>query len=129
MIELDSRRRELLPELEALRAQQNAANDRIRAAQGDERAAEIDAMREVAASAKQLDGELQDVEQRLQAASRRCRTCPSPARADGPQDEEIARSGEPPQLDFEPRDHLDLAGEQDRHGARRRGSRAPASPT
>jgi seryl-tRNA synthetase len=125
VIELDSRRRELLPELEALRAQQNAANDRIRAAQGDERAAEIDAMREVAASAKQLDGELQDVEQRLQAVLAPLPNMPLASAADGPQDEEIARSGEPPQLDFEPRDHLDLAGERIdmERGARLSGAR------
>ena len=48
VIELDRRRRELLPELEGLRAEQNAANERIRAADEATRGTEIEAMRAVA---------------------------------------------------------------------------------
>jgi len=110
VLALDRRRRELLPELEGLRAEQNAANERIRGAQGAARESEIAAMRDVAARAKQLDGELADVEQLLQQALAPLPNLPDPTAADGPDDVEVARFGEPPHFDFEPRDHLELAG-------------------
>ena len=51
VIELDRRRRELLPELEGLRAEQNEANQRIRDAEdAPAREREIEAMRGVAAA-------------------------------------------------------------------------------
>ena len=45
------------------------------------------------------------------ARSRRCPTCPIPTAADGPEDELVREVGAPRELDFEPRDHLELAGE------------------
>ena len=69
VIALDARRRELLPQLEGLRAEQNEANGRIRgAADAEAREREIAAMRGVAARAKELEGELGEVESGLQAA-------------------------------------------------------------
>ena len=81
VVELDERRRELLPELEGLRAEQNEANVRIKSAGGpDEREREIAAMRGVAARAKELERELVVVEEDLQAA---LAPLPEPARPDG----------------------------------------------
>src|ERR1700733_140738 len=69
VIALDARRRELLPELEGLRAEQNDANARIRsAADADVREREIAAMRGVAAKAKMLEQQLGEVELQLQGA-------------------------------------------------------------
>jgi seryl-tRNA synthetase len=111
VIELDGRRRALLPELEGLRAEQNEANGRIRAAAGaEEREREIGAMREVAARAKALEGELGEVESGLQAALAPLPNLPDPTAAPGPEDELLREVGVLPQLDFEPRDHLELAG-------------------
>ncbi len=112
VIGLDERRRELLPELEGLRAEQNDANTRIRsAADAAEREREIEAMRSVAARAKELERTLATVDLELQDALAPLPNLPDPTAAPGPQDELVREVGEVPQLDFEPRDHLELAGE------------------
>ena len=113
VIALDARRRELLPELEGLRAEQNEANGRIRAASdAGEREREIAAMREVAARAKQLEQELGEVESSLQAALAPLPNLPDPTAAPGPEDELLREVGSVPELDFAPRDHLELAGDR-----------------
>jgi len=113
VIELDRRRRELLPELEGLRAEQNDANGRIRgAADADEREREIAAMRGVASRAKALEQEVAEVEQGLQEALAPLPNLPDPTAAAGPEDELVREVGEVPVLDFPPRDHLELAGER-----------------
>jgi len=85
VVELDARRRELLPELEGLRAEQNEANTRIKAAgAGEEREREIAAMRGVAARAKELERELSAVEAELQAALAPLPNLPDPTAAPGP---------------------------------------------
>jgi seryl-tRNA synthetase len=113
VIELDRRRRELLPELEGLRAEQNDANGRIRAAaDASEREREIEAMRSVSTRAKALEQELAEVEQRLQETLAPLPNLPDPTAASGPEDELVREVGEQPKLDFQPRDHLDLAGER-----------------
>jgi seryl-tRNA synthetase len=112
VVELDERRRALLPELEGLRAEQNEANARIKAAPDPaEREREITAMRAVASRAKELERELGEVELDLQAALAPLPNLPDPTAAPGPEDELIREVGEIPKLDFEPRDHLELAGE------------------
>jgi seryl-tRNA synthetase len=112
VVSLDERRRTLLPELEGLRAEQNDANTRISAA-GDEaeRAREIDAMRAVAARAKELERELVVVELDLKEALAQLPNLPDPTAAPGPQDEVVREVGTVPELSFAPRDHLELAGE------------------
>jgi seryl-tRNA synthetase len=111
VIELDARRRALLPELEGLRAAQNEANTRIQAAADSaEREREIAAMREVAARAKELERELAAVEKELQAALTSLPNLPDPSAAPGPEDELVRTVGEPRAFDFQPRDHLELAG-------------------
>jgi seryl-tRNA synthetase len=126
VLELDTSRRELLPQLEGLRAEQNEANGRIRsAADAAEREREIEAMRAVAARAKELEQQLAGVEEELQAALAPLPNLPDPSAAPGPEDELLREVGTPRPLDFVPRDHLELAGERidmDR-GARLSGSR------
>jgi seryl-tRNA synthetase len=112
VLELDQRRRALLPELEGLRAEQNEANARIRVA-GDapEREREIAAMRAVAARAKELERELAEVELSLQAALAPLPNLPDPSAAPGPEDELVRAVGEISTPAFQARDHLELAGE------------------
>jgi len=112
VVELDERRRALLPELEGLRAEQNEANARIKAAPDPaERDREITAMRAVAARAKELERELGEVELDLQAALAPLPNLPDPTAAPGPEDELVREVGEIATLAFQPRDHLELAGE------------------
>jgi seryl-tRNA synthetase len=126
VIALDRRRRELLPELEGLRAEQNEASARIKsAADAQQREREIEAMRGVAARAKQLEQELGEVEESLQQSLAPLPNLPDPTAADGPEDELVREVGEVPELDFEPRDHLELAGSRidTERGARLSGTR------
>jgi seryl-tRNA synthetase len=112
VIELDGRRRALLPQLEGLRAEQNEANDRIRSApDAGARESEIEAMRAVAARAKQLEVELGAVEAQLQEALAPLPNLPDPTAAPGPEDQLVRESGTVPELGFDARDHLELAGE------------------
>jgi seryl-tRNA synthetase len=112
LIDLDRRRRELLPELEGLRAEQNEANQRIRsAADQQQREREIEAMRAVATRAKELEQQLSRVEPELQEALATLPNLPDPSAAPGPEDELVREVGTIPELGFQPRDHLELAGE------------------
>ncbi len=82
-------------------------------------------MREVAARAKEFEQELAGVEGELQAALAPLPNLPDPTAAPGPEDELVREVGDVPALDFEPRDHLELAGgriDMDR-GANLSGSR------
>jgi seryl-tRNA synthetase len=111
VLQLDARRRALLPELEGLRAQQNEASARIRASSDEsEREREIAAMRDVSTRAKSLEQQLGEVEEQLQARLAALANLPDPSAADGPEDELVKLVGQPPELPFQPRDHLELAG-------------------
>jgi seryl-tRNA synthetase len=126
VISLDRRRRELLPELEGLRAEQNEANERIRGAADDQqRQREIEAMRAVAGRVKELEKEVASVEGELHRALATLPNLPDPSAAPGPEDELVREVGAVPELGFEPRDHIELAGEMidTERGARLSGSR------
>jgi seryl-tRNA synthetase len=110
-LELDERRRKLLPELEGLRGERNEANTRISsAADAQAREREIAAMREVAGRVKELERDLVGIEEQLQQALAPLPNLPDPSAAPGPEDELVRTVGEPPSFAFEPRDHLELAG-------------------
>jgi seryl-tRNA synthetase len=113
VIAMDRRRRELLPEIEGLRAEQNEASERIRGSADEQaRGREIEAMRSVAARVKDLERELGEVEDALRAALAPLPNLPDPTAASGPDDELLREVGSPPQLSFQARDHLELAGER-----------------
>jgi len=122
VLELDARRRELLPELEALRARQNEASGAIAAAKqsGEDAGEAIEQMREVAGQAKALDAELAETEPRLQEALSRLPNLPDP---DAPDADTVLR--EVGEGGREGKDHLELAGEMIdmERGARLSGSR------
>jgi len=126
VLALDARRREILPQLEGLRAEQNDANAAIARAkqEGGDAEGAIAAMREVAGRAKALNEELATVEEELQPALAGLPNLPDPTAAD--EDTVIAERGTIPERAYEPRDHLALAG-ADRidmeRGARLSGSR------
>ena len=107
VLELDARRRELLPEVEGLKAQQNEASKAIgRARQAGEDAAEqIAAMQEVARRAKALGDEVASVEAELDAALASLPNPPDPSAAD--EDTTVREVGE---AGAAGRDHLELAG-------------------
>lgn len=123
-LELDERRRELIPQLEALRAEQNEANDAIAAAKrdGGDADAQVAAMKEVSARAKAIQEELTRVEEELQAVVDKLPNLPEPEAPD--EDTVVREVGEKPALE-NPKDHLELAGDgvDMERGARLSGSR------
>ncbi len=123
-LELDERRRELIPQLEALRAEQNEANDAIAAAKrdGGDADAQVAAMKEVSAKAKAIQDELAGVEEELQAVVDKLPNIPEPETPD--EDTVIREAGERPAIES-PKDHLELAGDgvDMERGARLSGSR------
>ena len=124
VLELDERRRAILPELEALRGEQNAANDAIAAAKREGSGADeaIARMREVAGRAKGLSEELAAVDAELQDALARLPNLPDPGSPDA--DTVVREVGTAPVL-AAPKDHLELAGPliDMEHAARLSGSR------
>ena len=95
VLELDARRRQLLPELEGLRAEQNEANVRIRAAP-DANASASARSRRCARSrraSRSSSDELADVEPQLQDCARRLPNLPDPSAAPGPEDELVREVG------------------------------------
>jgi len=121
-LELDVRRRELLPEVEGLKAQQNAASQAIAAAKqaGEDAAAEIAEMQEVARRGKALREELEGVQAELDEALGSLPNPPDRTAAD--EDIVLYERG---QSGREGRDHLELAGDliDMEAGARVAGSR------
>jgi seryl-tRNA synthetase len=121
-LELDVRRRELLPEVEGLKAQQNAASQAIAAAKqaGEDATAEIAEMQEVARRGKALREELEGVQAELDEALGSLPNPPDRTAAD--EDTVLYERG---QAGREGRDHLELAGDliDMEAGARVAGSR------
>ncbi|WP_026911139.1 serine--tRNA ligase [Patulibacter minatonensis] len=141
VLALDERRRELLPQLETLRAEQNAANGEIAKAKkaakasGDSSAADaaVATMRDVSARAKALQEELAEVEAGLAEQQARLPNLPHP---DAPPKDSVLKTVGEPRIDglgarpdgapAEARDHLELAGAHRvdmERGARLSGSR------
>jgi seryl-tRNA synthetase len=113
LLRLDTRRRELLPQIEGRRAAQNKASEQIAEAKraGADAEAAIAEMREVAAEAKQLDAQLGEVTEALDRIAAGLPNLPSPDAPDGMTEEDAAvvkEVGEPPSFDFGVRDHLEI---------------------
>jgi seryl-tRNA synthetase len=122
VLALDARRRELLPEVEGIRAQQNKASQAIAAAKqaGDDASAAIAEMQEVARRGKALREELDGVQAELDEALASLPNPPDPTAAD--EDEVLYERGEGGRTG---KDHLELAGQwiDMEAGARVAGSR------
>jgi seryl-tRNA synthetase len=108
VLELDVRRRELLPEVEGIKARQNAASQAIAAAKqaGDDAADAIAAMQEVARRGKALREELENVEAELNGELALLPNPPDSTAAD--EDTVLYERGEAGRAG---KDHLELAGD------------------
>jgi seryl-tRNA synthetase len=107
-LELDERRRALLPELEDLRARKNQASKRIGELQrtGEDANNAIAETRELSAREKELDEELRAVEERRTAALHALPNLPDPTAP--PEDEVIREVGESGRTG---RSHVELLGD------------------
>ena len=113
LLELDARRRELLPQVEELRRERNQASDQIAKAKqaGEDADSAIAAMREVGGQIKSLEAELAEAEESLDRVAKELPNLPHPDTPEGDTDEDavcLREVGDQPQFDFEVRDHLDL---------------------
>jgi seryl-tRNA synthetase len=113
LLALDTRRRELLPEIEGGRARQNRASDVIAEAKrsGGDAEQAIAEMRELSGRIKALESELAEVEGARDELAARLPNLPDPDSPDGMTEDDAAvlrEVGELPRFDFEPRDHLEI---------------------
>ena len=131
VLELDERRRALQTQVDEMRAERNAAAQAI----GEAKRAGRDAAAEMAAAAAlrdrlaELEAQLREVDAAFESAMLALPNLPHPSAADGMLEEDAqlhAMSDRPqPEFEWEPRDHLDLAGDMIdvERGARLSGSR------
>jgi seryl-tRNA synthetase len=112
ILELDEERRNLLQEVESLRARRNAVSKDIgRMKDGRERQALIEEMRKVGEHIKGLEGQIRRVEERLHDRLLRVPNLPHQSVPLGPDESAnvVVRSeGQPREFDFEPLPHWDL---------------------
>jgi seryl-tRNA synthetase len=129
VLEADRRRRELVQQVETLRAAQNRASQEIPRLAGAAREARIAEMKQIAAQVKAQEPALQEADAALEAV---LREVPNPAHPSvpegGPDDGVTLRAvGATPQFGFPPRDHVDLGTALDlldlERGAKVSGSR------
>ncbi len=115
ILELDRRRRELLQEVEALRAERNTGSKQVGALMRDGRRDEADALKgrmsQIGDEIAQLDDGLRQVEAELREKQLWVPNMPHPSVPVGPDESHnvIVRDwGQPRQFDFEPLPHWDL---------------------
>lgn len=110
VLELDSRRRELLSEADSLKHRRNVASKQIGRMKEKDQAL-IEEMREVGARIKELDSRLSQVEQELQHLLLLVPNMPDPSVPVGRDDSEnvlVRTVGDPREFDFDPVPHWDL---------------------
>lgn len=110
---LADKRKPMQQRLEALRAERNEANDAMRALdkKSDEFAKKRDAMRSLSQEAKQLEVQVREVEAELDEAVMHVPNVPAEQAPDGLDEAsnvELRKWGQPPSLDFAPKDHVDV---------------------
>ena len=115
VFELDVRRRELIQEVETLKAKRNVASKEIgQTKDKDERQAKIEAMREVGDQIKSLEDELSKVDAEYLANISIIPNVPMDVVPEGFSDDDniVEREEGPvPEFDFEPKPHWDLGPE------------------
>jgi seryl-tRNA synthetase len=98
---------------ENLRATQRASSESIAAGKkaGADVSSELAKMKQLSGEVKTLTEQATSAKERLDELLARLPNLPDPSAAEGPDDEEVRRVGEPPSFSFSPRDHLELAGQ------------------
>jgi seryl-tRNA synthetase len=111
VVELDAQRRNLLADVERLRAEHNRASKAIGGAPPEERPAAIEAARALANRLQELEPRLEDVTKRLEEAAAYLPNLPHESVPEGLSEEEnvVEREvGERAEFDFEALDHVAL---------------------
>ena len=116
LLALDSRRRELLPEIEGAQAERKTLSKQIgeakqRGEDAEEAMAAVQGLKQKIEDGK---AELERVEAELERVAAALPNLPDPDAPDGDSDEDavvLREEGERPSFDFEPRDHLEIGAE------------------
>ncbi|HVM33832.1 MAG TPA: serine--tRNA ligase [Actinomycetota bacterium] len=111
VVELDAQYRDLLANVEALRAEQNRANKAIASTTPAERPQAIEEARTLAERLKAMEPELEALADALQRAAAFLPNLPHASVPEGlSEDDNVVerKVGEHPQFDFEPKDHVSL---------------------
>jgi seryl-tRNA synthetase len=115
ILELDEKRRELLTEVETLKAERNTVSKEIGKMKDEkERQFKIDAMRAVGEKISNMDAELAEVDTELQVLMSGLPNIPdgrTPYGVDEDENVVIKTVGEPRKFDFTPKPHWDLGSE------------------
>jgi seryl-tRNA synthetase len=110
---LEARRRRLIPEVEGLKRDQNAAGDEVARAkrQGKDASSIFAANKARAAQIRQLEIQLDQVEQQREILLMTLPNLPHasvPVGSSAEQNQEVRRVGEPRSFDFDPKSHVEL---------------------
>ena len=111
LLELDRQRRDLTYEIENMRAKRNAGSKQIPKLKGEEKAKALADMKELSTTLKKREPELRAVEEEVNELLLTVPQPPAEGVPDGESEEdnvEVQRWGEPPEFDFQPRDHVEL---------------------
>jgi seryl-tRNA synthetase len=112
VLELDEKRRDLIQQVESLKAERNLVSKEIAKMKGEsDRQAKIDQMRGVGERIDALDYSLREVEERLETLMSEMPNIPDPnvpLGTDESQNVIIKTVGELPKYDFEPQPHWEL---------------------
>ena len=112
ILELDHERRQIIQEVESLKAQRNAVSKEIgKAKDPDERQVKIESMRQVGEQISQLDETLRKIETQLNDTLSGIPNLPDPRTPYGKDDSEnvvLRGEGEIPEFDFDPKAHWDI---------------------
>ncbi len=113
LADLDARRRRLLPEVEGLKREQNAAGEAVARAkrEGKDPSGIFAANKARGQQIKERETELESVEQQRTALLMTIPNLPHesvPVGRSAADNQEVRRHGEPPVFDFEPKPHWDL---------------------
>ena len=116
LVEIDSKRLEILKEVEELRAKQNTASESIAKVEGEERNTLIEEMRSVKEELKKKEDELEEVMKKWRMLVLQVPNIPDVSVPDGASDadnQEIKKWGEPTNFSFEGLDHVSIMEAQD----------------
>ncbi|HYQ78950.1 MAG TPA: serine--tRNA ligase [Solirubrobacterales bacterium] len=118
LLALDSRRRELLPELESAQAERKTLSKQIGERKGAGEEAEAEKLMEAVAELKRRiesgKAEVEEVDAKLGELALTLPNVPDPDAPEGLTEEDavlVREVGEPPRFEFEPRDHLEIGTE------------------
>jgi seryl-tRNA synthetase len=116
LLELDARRRQLLPEIEGAQAERKTLSKQIGEAKqrGEDAAEQMEAVQGLKERIETGKAELEKVGAELERVAAALPNLPDPGAPDGMTEEDavvLREVGERPSFDFEPRDHLEIGTE------------------